>query len=128
MQVGIKTTASAVSLRLLTPAQSSADSLPKALRLILERIAGSTQLSLSQKRSFAEAIKSAFEAGNGKLVAKLMMLVAQAEAQNMQVSGQYSKHSVEDILPKKPTDIASATVDTTSLLSGQDRMRQLLFS
>lgn len=120
-----------VSRGVIVPTTSSSESskapaLPSALKMLLDRVANSTRLSLAQKRSFADAIKNAFETGNGKLMVKVMTMVAQAEAQATQ--GRYRANSIDEILGSSQTDSGAQTLDTTQLLSGQDRIRQLLFS
>ena len=109
-----------------TTESSPASSMSPALKAMLQRVASSTRLNFAQKHSFAEAIKNAFETGNGKLMVKIMMMVAQAEAQAVQ--GKYRAHSVNEILSTGQPGSGAETLDTTQQLSGQDRIRQLLFS
>lgn len=113
--------------RLLTSeSQNAVSGLPPALKLMLERIAGSSRLSLAQKRSFADALKNAYESNDAKQIYKIMTLVAQTEAQNAQ--GRYNRSSVAEILSNQQADGTSVPLDVSSLLTGKQRMQQLLFS
>lgn len=98
------------------------------LEMILERVARSTRLTLAEKRSFAEAIKAAFEAGDFKQVARLMVIIARMEAER---EGEvHAAHSVQDILPKKAdgfqADGDTGGGDAAQEVSAAERLQQLL--
>lgn len=98
------------------------------LETMFDRIARSTKLTLAEKRSFAEAIEAAFKAGDYKQVARIMVMIAQLEAEREHEV--HAAHTVDEIRPKKAegfaTDAEAGSSDIAQVVSGAERLQQLL--
>lgn len=104
------------------------------MRGIIERIAGSSKLTLAEKLSFADALLKAYSAGDWRAIQKLLLLIATIEASRTEAKEQSLKaDELVGMLPKAQTDVpetnapALQTVEITPL-PASERLLQLLQS
>lgn len=126
----------AAVVRSSTPTSSS--SIPVAMRGIIERIAGSSKLTLAEKLSYADALLKAYAAGDWRAIQKLLRVISMIEASRAEAKEQSLKaDELVGMLPKAKTDVAgensggqvsAATADVVASVPISERLLQLLQS